>query len=800
SPATGSREAGRGDVIELGTAESVFRSGDNVLAVAGANVDLRSSDFSLAMELEYRVPPKRSKEGSESVDLRLSEIAFRRAGTTASSLSWVEFEVGDLSKPLLCTLSDDPSKLDKWSVTWKPEQSGRRSVSASDLGVQGAIGSADTGAVLYLSANGKLIDAMRVPLVPPAPGREFSVGRVGNSQRVVVSVPTRDAANRREMPSLLTISEIHYHPPGDDDAREFVEIHNRGKGTISLDGLALRGAVTFAFPSGASIGPGGYLVVAKEPELIRRERSLDAKTVIGPFLGKLSNREERLQIRDAFGMVLDSVEFSDRAPWPNDADGWGSTLELLDPSADNSEAAAWTASDQSSRSKWETVNYKAGVYLFSRMSASSFQFMLLDAGECLIDDIKVVADNGKVVIDESFDGENTEWKGHGTHQNSRLEKRGSESYFRLVTEGRGNSRQNYVSLVLDPELDEDQRYTVSFRVRYLRGSRLLLSRTSGQALARMTRLKPVPLPGSPGGPSAASRRLAPIISAPDQTPVAPKASQSVRLVAEVSSGGTVAKAQIRYRHESSEEWKTAALKPTGVTFAGEIPGLASGRVEYVIEAEDSGGRRSTFPPLGTKAPAQYLVGLTPEPGLPNYTVLVTDAEWDAFRARPRMSNLPMRATLVYGTKRIFQDVRFRVRGSGFTRGSRNWRLIFGSETLDGRQALTFDGQANDRSKAKERAVYWLLDSLEVPTPRQRYMHLNIYGHREEGGVYEEVEKVDGDYLANWFENPDDPAQTFTPLLHKLDDYWDFRPPRESDGQQTQRFGGFFGGGRRGRGE
>ena len=46
----------------------------------------------------------------------------------------------------------------------------------------------------------------------------------------------------------------------------------------------------------------------------------------------------------------------------------------------------------------------------------------------------------------------------------------------------------------------------------------------------------------------------------------------------------------------------------------------------------------------------------------------------------------------------------------------------------------------------ERLTFWLLDQIDVPTPRQRYVHMNLYGQQSESGIYEEVEKVNGAYL------------------------------------------------------
>ena len=130
--------------------------------------------------------------------------------------------------------------------------------------------------------------------------------------------------------------------------------------------------------------------------------------------------------------------------------------------------------------------------MYSEQSAlDKTQLMLLDAGECLVDDLLVSDKDGKAVVSESFDGETKRWRAFGTHLESGVvcdSPFASSPCYRIVATGRGNSRHNYVSLDLDPAFPEGANYTVSFRVRWLNGCSLLLSRTSGQGLARTHQL------------------------------------------------------------------------------------------------------------------------------------------------------------------------------------------------------------------------------------------------------------------------------------------------------------------------
>jgi len=51
-----------------------------------------------------------------------------------------------------------------------------------------------------------------------------------------------------------------------------------------------------------------------------------------------------LLVLDAFGNIINNVNYSDSFPWP-DTDGNGYYLELLEASLDNSVAGNWIASD-----------------------------------------------------------------------------------------------------------------------------------------------------------------------------------------------------------------------------------------------------------------------------------------------------------------------------------------------------------------------------------------------------------------------------------------------------------------------
>ncbi len=172
---------------------------------------------------------------------------------------------------------------------------------------------------------------------------------------VVESAPA-SAAN-------LVVSELHYHPPdptpaelaaglNQDNDFEFVELMNISRTTaIDLSGVKLEDAVAFDFstapPTLRYLPPGGRIVVAENlAGFAARQQAGAEATVAGTFAGNFSNSTEQLIVRAANGSIIRQFTYRDSFPWPEEADGGGSSLVLNDPYSNPGHALAssWHAS------------------------------------------------------------------------------------------------------------------------------------------------------------------------------------------------------------------------------------------------------------------------------------------------------------------------------------------------------------------------------------------------------------------------------------------------------------------------
>lgn len=142
----------------------------------------------------------------------------------------------------------------------------------------------------------------------------------------------------------VVIHEIHYDPPVKTAPEEFVELHNAGGAAVDISGWAFTNGISFTFPPGTAIAPGGFLVVAENPAALRA-RFGSGIPVVGPWTGRLDNSGERLVIRNAQGGLEDEVSYGIGFPWPTVGDLPGYSIELLNPDLDNDLGGSWRASD-----------------------------------------------------------------------------------------------------------------------------------------------------------------------------------------------------------------------------------------------------------------------------------------------------------------------------------------------------------------------------------------------------------------------------------------------------------------------
>ena len=141
----------------------------------------------------------------------------------------------------------------------------------------------------------------------------------------------------------IVINEIFYNGDADypDSTYEFFELYNNDVSTVDLSGYFLSEGVDFTFPDSSSIAPDEYIVVTVDTLMYAG----NGYQVFQWTDGALNNGGEDIQLMNTDCGIVDYVDYDDSDPWPEEADGNGPTLELINPSLDNTLAESWRASN-----------------------------------------------------------------------------------------------------------------------------------------------------------------------------------------------------------------------------------------------------------------------------------------------------------------------------------------------------------------------------------------------------------------------------------------------------------------------
>ncbi|MBI4606252.1 MAG: lamin tail domain-containing protein [Planctomycetes bacterium] len=776
--AAASHEAGAEERFEISMAPLV--AGTNLLAIQGHNVSIASSDFSLA--------PRLLLLSSTSPGGEASAVVFNEFLGRASGGRWVEL-YNTASRPVDLSghlLSDSAAALDRHvlpSGTVIPpggflvvtEQASGLDLSAAEVRLFLTLPDrkAVAAAAIFenLSSDGI-----------PASRWGYSDARFpdGTGDFGYAPQPTPGAPNEIDVSRDVSINEVFYNAPAGSTASEFIELFNRGAEPVDLTGWSFTKGVSFTFPAGA-IPPGGYLVVAADPASLEAAHGIAG--VLGPWSGSLSSSGENIRLADAAGNVADEVRYFDGGRWAQDADGGGSSLELIDPWQDNSFATAWEASDESGKSDWKELRYTGS---YAPEAASELHVLLLDAGAVLIDDVSLKREGSPVehIPNGGFETDTSPWLLQGTHGESRrttLDARSGSACLELIATGPGDAGVNKADTDTSPAMTAGK-YEVSFWARWLRGCSKLLTRADSVRGASLSKVHELELPaalGTPGRENSArvalrsaspDGNLGPVIGDVSQVPVAPGPASAVTVRARAHDSDGVASLAVHYRPGGVGDgvFAQAALFDDGIhgdgkagdgVWAGTVPPHPLGtRVVFFLEGTDALGHVRRYP---VEAPARTLLyGVQITVPSPLLTVrLNLDDENDAtLRERLLHSDDLVDGSFVFEDREIYYNVGVRYRGSPWGRPGdpKNFRIRFNEDRpfIRGLRAVNL---ARSGWALNESTAFYCVEQasrIDSPAPASAYLFSRVFRNGAFHGQMGIVETVDARYVKRCF--PRDP--------------------------------------------
>jgi hypothetical protein len=784
STASGSREAGVEDLFVI--PRNLLVEGENVLAVVGYNFSIGSSDFSLIPRLLLR----RRLPGPEEVPELVFNELFR---SSPPGSGWVEvYNPGAAAVNLSGVAAvNDPGRAERYRFPAGSTVPGRGFLAINE--VPGLLDlSTPEVRIFLLTPSGLALAASRFER-PPPPGRavgQYSEARFpdGGPLEWVTATPTKGAANQVQAVTDLVINEIFYHPP-EDRAGEFIELYNRGSSPIDLSGFSFDKGISYTFEAGTTIPARGYVVVAEDPAILLQNYGYGA--AFGPYTGKLANDGENVRLVDAWGNPVNSVRYHDGGTWSRWADGRGSSLELIDPTQDNSFASAWEASDESGKSEWEELKFTAPDYIPS--AESELHLFLVARGACLIDDVSIRRGGGNNQIpNPGFETSTSGWLIQGTHVRSRrvtYDAHSGNACLELNASGKGDTIVNRVEIECSPPLTRGP-YDVSLWARWLRGASLLVAHgqftpgpdggrpgpatnLSGNTLAARFRLTVPRNLGTPGAENSATRRLreltgsvnlGPVIDQVTHSPPLPSAGEQVHVRARISDSTGVQSVRVLYRQGSAAgTFSSATLADDGLNqdgaagdgvYGGFFGGFANGaRIVFYIEASDTAGAVRRFPVDAPQTTCLFQVQAFARQTIESVRVILDDARTQELSSRPLHSNDLLDGAFVYENDEVFYNVGLRYRGSPWGRPGRNGYRVRFEKDQPYHRGFTAINLSSRGASATEGSCYFLVGrngTHASPAPTADHLWVRSFLNGNSLGTQSLIQTVDRQYIEKWY--------------------------------------------------
>jgi hypothetical protein len=641
---------------------------------------------------------------------------------------------------------------------------------------------------------------------------------------VELNSPTPGAPNAAPLRRDIVINEIMYHPISDDEDKEYIELHNRGTSAVNVGDWRFVDAINFVIPPGTMINAGGYLVVAKNrTNLLARYPNLASSPslVVGDYGGQLANGGERVALAmpdyffrtngsvittNVFYIVVNEVSYRDGGRWGQWSDGGGSSLELVDPRADNRLAANWADSDEAAKAPWTLIERTGAVELGmggGNGAPNRFECYIEGPGECLIDDVEVRSNGGtNRIMNPGFESGASGWAFQGTHVKTSAQAGGAFSgsqALRLRAVERGDAGPNRIRTAIEAlPTGSPNQATLRARVRWLRGDPNFLMRIRGQWIEATGRMTVPANLGSPGAPN--SQRVfnaGPAISDVAHAPVLPADNEPVVVTARVHDPDGLSSVTLRYRVDPSPTLVSVAMRDDGNggdavagdgLYSGTIPGRpADTLVAFHVRAFDAHASPglALFPHNAPTRECLVRFGETIRPGsIANYRLWVTDANLAYWAARERNSNEGLDATFVYGNWRAIYNVETLYSGSPWHTANHPYNGPLGNtcdyevgfpadEQLLGSEDFVLNAQAgnttffdNDVSCQAETTAYWFGRKLGLGFNHKRHVYMSLNGQRR-GMIYFDHQQPNTDIIEQYFPNDANGR------LHKIEDWFEF---------------------------
>lgn len=146
--------------------------------------------------------------------------------------------------------------------------------------------------------------------------------------------------------SQIIINEINYNSSNEFNPDDWIELFNPTENSVDLSNWTVidenqdNENNPFVIPQNTTLNANSYLVITKDSSLFTTLFP-NVTNFISDIGFGLSGGGDQIKLFNSFNVLIDFVEYDDKAPWPICADGNGASLELILYDSDNTLPESW---------------------------------------------------------------------------------------------------------------------------------------------------------------------------------------------------------------------------------------------------------------------------------------------------------------------------------------------------------------------------------------------------------------------------------------------------------------------------
>lgn len=122
----------------------------------------------------------------------------------------------------------------------------------------------------------------------------------------------------------------------------FIEIYNTTNSSIDLTGYSIAGDITYNIPSGNTIAPLSFIIIAANSSQLKATYNINQHVkVVGNWTGSLALDTGVIQLVDAGRNIVDELEYKGWGLWPNTAIDTGKSIQKINPVLSSHDGGSW---------------------------------------------------------------------------------------------------------------------------------------------------------------------------------------------------------------------------------------------------------------------------------------------------------------------------------------------------------------------------------------------------------------------------------------------------------------------------